>query len=149
MSADRSPRSAAPAAQASPSLDQALALLARAAAQSLGKHGLLVSDWAVLLQLRQREGVTLQQLASGAGLHKATASRTVKRMLTRGYLTCGVATHVNQGYSIALSSKGAGLVERRLSLWSAAELFPESILSFEELDRLASLLEKLPVAAAS
>lgn len=125
------------------SLDQAMALLMQAATRSLRKHGLQASDWAVLLRLRRCDGPTLQQLASGAGLHKATASRTVKRLLVRGYVDCGPAAQVSQGYCIALSEKGRQLIERRYSHWSVAELFPESVLSPQDLGELASILEKI------
>lgn len=143
MSVEGIPRDGMRPIHASLSLDHAMALLTRAATRSMVKDGLLASDWAVLLRLRRCDGPTLQQLANGAGLHKATASRTVKRLLVRGYVDCGPAAQVSQGYCIALSEKGRQLIERRYSHWSVAELFPESVLSPQDLGKLVSILEKI------
>jgi len=143
MSLGRIPHDGVYTVHASLSLDHAAALLTRAATRCLRKHGLLASDWAVLLRLRQCDGPTLQQLADGAGLHKATASRTVKRLFVRGYLHCGPAAQTSQGYCIALSAKGKQLIERRYSNWTVAELFPESVLSSRDICELVSILEKI------
>lgn len=124
-------------------LEYGLAALVAATNRSLTQKGLRVSDWAVLLHLVNRGGLKLQELSAAANLHKATTSRSVRRLCIRGYVTLSSAARSGPSYCIGLSPKGTAFVQRLVRNWSAAELLPGSPLELAELEALARLLEKV------
>lgn len=104
---------------------------------------LATPDWRVLVWLHHAGPLSAQDIALRAHMDKATVSRAVGRLETRGLLSRELDPGDQRSRTLSLTRKGRGLLTRLLpqvQAWETSLLEP---LSANERSQLSQLLGKL------
>lgn len=104
--------------------------------------------WRIIAIVHQFEGATLSDIAEGAELDKAQASRTVGTMVREGYLK-RLSNPDNARFAkIIFTDKGRELYDAILARYREANQSLVASLSYDEIAMLDGVLEKLRQHAA-
>ena len=110
--------------------------------------GITASQFTLLTQLAQQDGITAVEIGHSLDIEKSTLSRNLKRLLALGHITMDPPAG-RRGRGLHLTPKGEMVVQQGFPVWREAqtrtirELGPESR---STLDGLLSQAEKLAAA---
>lgn len=99
--------------------------------------------WRIIAIVHQLEGATLSDIAEGAELDKAQASRTVGTMVREGFLK-RLSNPDNARFAkIIFTDKGRELYDAILARYREANISLVASLTYDEIAMLDGILEKL------
>ncbi len=109
--------------------------------------GITGSQFTLLTQLAQRDGITAVEIGQSLDIEKSTLSRNLKRMLALGLLTMDPPAG-RRGRGLHLTPKGQAVIKDAYPIWKAAQERTVMALGEEargELNQMVSQAEKLGV----
>src|SRR5690606_3555189 len=82
--------------------------------------GITVSQFTLLTQLAQQDGITAVEIGHSLDIEKSTLSRNLKRLLKDGHITMDPPAG-RRGRGLHLTPKGAQAVEQGYPVWLEAQ----------------------------
>ena len=110
--------------------------------------GITASQFTLLTQLAQQDGITAVEIGHSLDIEKSTLSRNLKRLLALGHITMDPPAG-RRGRGLHLTPKGETVIQKAFPVWKEAQsrtlrtMGPESRAT---LDSLLSHAEKLAAA---
>jgi DNA-binding MarR family transcriptional regulator len=110
--------------------------------------GITGSQFTLLTQLAQQDGITAVEIGGTLDIEKSTLSRNLKRLLALGHLTMDPPAG-RRGRGLHLTSKGMDVIQKAYPVWREAQsksvgvMGPESRIT---LDGLLTRAERLVAA---
>ncbi|HRK18683.1 MAG TPA: MarR family winged helix-turn-helix transcriptional regulator [Hyphomicrobiaceae bacterium] len=120
-------------------------IITRVYDDALRPLGITASQFTLLTQLAQQDGITAVEIGTELDIEKSTLSRNLKRLLALGHLTMDPPAG-RRGRGLHLTPKGQDVIQKAYPVWKEAQnkavrtLGPESRTT---LDGLVSQAEKL------
>jgi DNA-binding MarR family transcriptional regulator len=115
---------------------------------ALRPMGITASQFTLLTQLAQQDGITAVEIGHSLDIEKSTLSRNLKRLLALGHLTMDPPAG-RRGRGLHLTQRGAAVIQKAYPVWKDAQtrtiraMGPESR---STLDHLLVQAEKLAAA---
>jgi DNA-binding MarR family transcriptional regulator len=115
---------------------------------ALRPMGITASQFTLLTQLAQQDGITAVEIGHSLDIEKSTLSRNLKRLLALGHLTMDPPAG-RRGRGLHLTPRGAAVIQKAYPIWKDAQtrtvrvMGPDSRLT---LDHLLAQAEKLAAA---
>jgi DNA-binding MarR family transcriptional regulator len=110
--------------------------------------GITASQFTLLTQLAQQDGITAVEIGHSLDIEKSTLSRNLKRLLTDGFITMDPPAG-RRGRGLHLTPKGANVIQQGFPVWREAQTRTIRVLGPESrsiLDGLLTQAEKLAAA---
>jgi DNA-binding MarR family transcriptional regulator len=110
--------------------------------------GITASQFTLLTQLAQQDGITAVEIGHTLDIEKSTLSRNLKRLLALGHLTMDPPAG-RRGRGLHLTPKGEAVIKHAYPVWMEAQSKTVKIMgqqSRSTLDDLLSQAEKLAAA---
>lgn len=110
--------------------------------------GITASQFTLLTQLAQQDGITAVEIGHSLDIEKSTLSRNLKRLLQDGFITMDPPAG-RRGRGLHLTPKGASVIQQGFPVWREAQTRTIRVLGPESrsiLDSLLSQAEKLAAA---
>ena len=110
--------------------------------------GITASQFTLLTQLANQDGITAVEIGSSLDIEKSTLSRNLKRLLALGHLTMDPPAG-RRGRGLHLTPKGQDVIHKAYPVWREAQTRSIRVLGPESratLDGLLTLAEKLVTA---
>ncbi len=110
--------------------------------------GITASQFTLLTQLAQQDGITAVEIGHSLDIEKSTLSRNLKRLLALGHLTMDPPAG-RRGRGLHLTEKGQLIIQRAYPVWKDAQARSIKVMGPESrgtLDTLLSHAEKLAAA---
>jgi DNA-binding MarR family transcriptional regulator len=110
--------------------------------------GITASQFTLLTQLAQQDGVTAVEIGHSLDIEKSTLSRNLKRLLALGHITMDPPAG-RRGRGLHLTPKGEAVIKHAYPVWMDAQsktITTMGAQSRSTLDELLSLAEKLAAA---
>ena len=110
--------------------------------------GITASQFTLLTQLAQQDGVTAVEIGHSLDIEKSTLSRNLKRLLALGHITMDPPAG-RRGRGLHLTEKGEAVIKQAFPVWMDAQLKTVQIMGAESrgvLDDLLVQAEKLAAA---
>lgn len=107
--------------------------------------GITMSQYTLLTQLAQQDGITAVEIGTGLDIEKSTLSRNLKRLLALGHLTMDPPAG-RRGRGLHLTHKGQDVIHRGYPVWKEAQTRVVRVMGPESrgiLDTLLSQAERL------
>jgi DNA-binding MarR family transcriptional regulator len=107
--------------------------------------GITMSQYTLLTQLAQQDGITAVEIGTDLDIEKSTLSRNLKRLLALGHLTMDPPAG-RRGRGLHLTAKGQDVIHRGYPVWKDAQTRVVRVMGIESratLDMLLSNAEKL------
>lgn len=120
-------------------------IITRVYDDALRPLGITASQFTLLTQLAQQDGITAVEIGTELDIEKSTLSRNLKRLLALGHLTMDPPAG-RRGRGLHLTPKGQDVIQKAYPVWKEAQtkavrtLGPDSRTT---LDGLVSQAEKL------
>lgn len=111
-------------------------------------YGLSQTGWRILATLADRPGATAQEIGRACAFDQVTVSRGIGHLVSLGFVTRQQGANDRRYAVLNLTPTGREAYERIADLALAAEEKLHSVLSTEERDRLAGVLDRLEGASA-
>jgi len=110
--------------------------------QALEPYGLTISQYGILVSLRQNEGVSIGQLAERMVMDPTSLTRSLKPLERQGFIS--LATDPNDRRARRLSLTAAGLAVMRMAKpgWIKAQTAVEAALGLDETLALNASLDR-------
>jgi DNA-binding MarR family transcriptional regulator len=115
---------------------------------ALRGHGITSSQFTLLTQLANQDGITAVEIGGELDIEKSTLSRNLKRLLALGLLTMDPPAG-RRGRGLHLTVKGQDVIHRAYPVWREAQTRSVGIMGPESratLDGLLVQAEKLVTA---
>ena len=115
---------------------------------ALRQLGITASQFTLLTQLAQQDGVTAVEIGHSLDIEKSTLSRNLKRLLALGHLTMDPPAG-RRGRGLHLTEKGEAVIKQAYPVWMDTQsktLRTMGAQSRMMLDELLALAEKLAAA---
>ncbi len=115
---------------------------------ALRSHGITSSQFTLLTQLANQDGITAVEIGGELDIEKSTLSRNLKRLLALGLLTMDPPAG-RRGRGLHLTPKGQDVIYRAFPVWRDAQTRSVGIMGPESRSTLDGLLvqaEKLVAA---
>jgi DNA-binding MarR family transcriptional regulator len=109
---------------------------------ALGKAGLKVSQFNVLVAVSNLEGTRPHELAKALQMDESTLSRNVERMCARGWLRLEPESD-RRSHLIKVTGKGMALIRKGYPAWEKAQQEIARRLGADGIDALRSAVRKL------
>ena len=110
--------------------------------------GITASQFTLLTQLAQQDGVTAVEIGHSLDIEKSTLSRNLKRLLALGHITMDPPAG-RRGRGLHLTPKGEAVIKHAYPVWMDAQSKTITTMGAQSrttLDELLSLAEKLAAA---
>jgi DNA-binding MarR family transcriptional regulator len=110
--------------------------------------GITVSQFTLLTQLAQQDGITAVEIGHSLDIEKSTLSRNLKRLLALGHITMDPPAG-RRGRGLHLTPKGETVIKQAYPVWMDAQSRTTRIMGAESratLDDLLAQAEKLAAA---
>jgi len=110
--------------------------------------GITASQFTLLTQLAQQDGITAVEIGHTLDIEKSTLSRNLKRLLALGHITMDPPAG-RRGRGLHLTPKGESVIKQAYPVWLDAQSRTVSIMGSESrstLDGLLTQAEKLAAA---
>ena len=123
-------------------------IITRVYDDALRSHKITASQFTLLTQLAQQDGITAVEIGHTLDIEKSTLSRNLKRLLALGHITMDPPAG-RRGRGLHLTPKGEGVIAKAYPVWRDAQTKTVRVLGPESrstLDHLLSQAEKLAAA---
>jgi DNA-binding MarR family transcriptional regulator len=123
-------------------------IITRVYDDALRPLGITASQFTLLTQLAQQDGITAVEIGQTLDIEKSTLSRNLKRLLALGHLTMDPPAG-RRGRGLHLTPKGQGVIHTAYPIWRDAQNKSMRVMGSDTRDMLDTLLvhaEKLGVA---
>jgi DNA-binding MarR family transcriptional regulator len=123
-------------------------IITRVYDDALRPLGITASQFTLLTQLAQQDGITAVEIGHTLDIEKSTLSRNLKRLLALGHLTMDPPAG-RRGRGLHLTPKGAAVIQQAYPVWKDAQSRTVRVMGPESrstLDDLLSQAEKLAAA---
>src|SRR5262245_23877106 len=123
-------------------------IITRVYDDALRPLGITASQFTLLTQLAQQDGVTAVEIGHSLDIEKSTLSRNLKRLLALGHITMDPPAG-RRGRGLHLTEKGEAVIKQAFPVWMDAQLKTVQIMGAESrsvLDELLVQAEKLAAA---
>ena len=110
--------------------------------------GITMSQYTLLTQMAQQDGITAVEIGTDLDIEKSTLSRNLKRLLALGHLTMDPPAG-RRGRGLHLTPKGQDVIQRGYPVWKDAQTGVIRVMGPESrgiLDTLLSQAERLGAA---
>jgi DNA-binding MarR family transcriptional regulator len=110
--------------------------------------GITVSQFTLLTQLAQQDGITAVEIGHTLDIEKSTLSRNLKRLLKDGHITMDPPAG-RRGRGLHLTPKGAQAIQQGYPVWREAQTRTLAVMGPESrgtLDTFLTQAEKLAAA---
>jgi DNA-binding MarR family transcriptional regulator len=110
--------------------------------------GITASQFTLLTQLANQDGITAVEIGGSLDIEKSTLSRNLKRLLALGHLTMDPPAG-RRGRGLHLTPKGRDVIHKAYPVWREAQTRAIRVMGPESratLDGLLTLAEKLVAA---
>ena len=107
--------------------------------------GITMSQYTLLTQLAQQDGITAVEIGTDLDIEKSTLSRNLKRLLALGHLTMDPPAG-RRGRGLHLTPKGQDVIQRGYPVWKEAQTRAVRVMGPESratLDVLLAQAERL------
>ena len=118
-------------------------LLANAVNKENDANGVAVGFRAILFCLAQKDGITQLEIARKVGIKPPTASVTLVKMETEGYITREAPKNDLRKIIVRLTDKGRETVNNMLEVFFECDRVIASVLTKNELSTLTDLLQRV------
>jgi DNA-binding MarR family transcriptional regulator len=115
---------------------------------ALRAHGITASQFTLLTQLAQQDGITAAEIGFSLDIEKSTLSRNLKRLLALGHIIMDPPAG-RRGRGLHLTPKGQAVIKEAYPVWQAAQRRATEVMgsgSKATLDDLVAHAERLAVA---
>ena len=115
---------------------------------ALRPMGITASQFTLLTQLAQQDGITAVEIGHSLDIEKSTLSRNLKRLLALGHITMDPPAG-RRGRGLHLTPKGEAVIKQAYPVWLDAQSRTTRIMGAESratLDDLLNQAEKLAAA---
>ena len=115
---------------------------------ALRPMGITASQFTLLTQLAQQDGITAVEIGHSLDIEKSTLSRNLKRLLALGHLTMDPPAG-RRGRGLHLTPKGEAVIQKAYPVWMDAQsrtIQTMGVQSRSTLDELLVQAEKLAAA---
>jgi DNA-binding MarR family transcriptional regulator len=123
-------------------------IITRVYDDALRAHGITASQFTLLTQLAQQDGITAAEIGFSLDIEKSTLSRNLKRLLALGHITMDPPAG-RRGRGLHLTPKGQVVIKEAYPLWQAAQNRATEVMGTNSrvtLDGLVAQAERLAVA---
>jgi DNA-binding MarR family transcriptional regulator len=123
-------------------------IITRVYDDALRPLGITASQFTLLTQLAQQDGVTAVEIGHSLDIEKSTLSRNLKRLLALGHITMDPPAG-RRGRGLHLTSKGVAVIKQAYPVWMDAQSKTVTTMgpqSRTTLDELLAMAEKLAAA---
>ncbi|MCL4767642.1 MAG: MarR family winged helix-turn-helix transcriptional regulator [Hyphomicrobiaceae bacterium] len=110
--------------------------------------GITASQFTLLTQLAQQDGITAVEIGFTLDIEKSTLSRNLKRLLALSMITMDPPAG-RRGRGLHLTAKGRGVIKEAYPVWLAAQQRAVSVMGPESRATLDSLLHQAEKLAAA
>jgi DNA-binding MarR family transcriptional regulator len=107
--------------------------------------GITMSQYTLLTQMAQQDGITAVEIGTDLDIEKSTLSRNLKRLLALGHLTMDPPAG-RRGRGLHLTTKGQDVIQRGYPVWKDAQTRVVRVMGHESrpiLDTLLGQAERL------
>lgn len=111
--------------------------------EALAPSGLRLTQFSMLAQLQDKDGLALGALAEQLGLDRTTATRNLKLLERAGYVTAAAAEDDARRKAIRLTRSGRAVLAEAAPLWQAAQHAFEARHSTAVVGRLRAVLREM------
>jgi DNA-binding MarR family transcriptional regulator len=115
---------------------------------ALRPMGITASQFTLLTQLAQQDGITAVEIGHSLDIEKSTLSRNLKRLLNDGHITMDPPAG-RRGRGLHLTPKGESVIQRGFPVWKDAQNRTIRVMGPESrstLDNFLAQAEKLAAA---
>ena len=115
---------------------------------ALRSLGITASQFTLLTQLAQQDGITAVEIGHSLDIEKSTLSRNLKRLLALGHITMDPPAG-RRGRGLHLTPKGESVIQRGFPVWKDAQNRTIRVMGPESrstLDNFLAQAEKLAAA---
>lgn len=115
---------------------------------ALRSHKITASQFTLLTQLAQTDGITAAEIGIDLDIEKSTLSRNLKRLLSLGHILMDPPAG-RRGRGLHLTAKGQAVIRDAFPVWQMAQKRAQDVMgkeSRESLDLLLSQAEKMAAA---
>jgi DNA-binding MarR family transcriptional regulator len=123
-------------------------IITRVYDDALRPMGITASQFTLLTQLAQQDGITAVEIGHSLDIEKSTLSRNLKRLLALGHLTMDPPAG-RRGRGLHLTPKGEGVIEKAYPVWKDAQTRTVRVMGPESRMTLDTLLTQAEKLAAS
>jgi DNA-binding MarR family transcriptional regulator len=123
-------------------------IITRVYDDALRPLGITASQFTLLTQLAQQDGITAVEIGHSLDIEKSTLSRNLKRLLALGHITMDPPAG-RRGRGLHLTPKGELVIQRGFPVWKDAQTRTIRVMGPESrstLDDLLAQAEKLAAA---
>jgi DNA-binding MarR family transcriptional regulator len=123
-------------------------IITRVYDDALRPLGITASQFTLLTQLAQQDGITAVEIGHTLDIEKSTLSRNLKRLLALGHLTMDPPAG-RRGRGLHLTPKGETVIKKAFPVWKDAQTKAVRVMGPESrgtLDGLLAQAEKLAAA---
>jgi DNA-binding MarR family transcriptional regulator len=110
--------------------------------------GITASQFTLLTQLAQQDGITAVEIGHTLDIEKSTLSRNLKRLLALGHITMDPPAG-RRGRGLHLTPKGQGVIQQGYPVWREAQTRTIRVLGPESRNTLDGLLGQAEKLAAA
>ena len=109
--------------------------------------GITASQFTLLTQLAQQDGITAVEIGHALDIEKSTLSRNLKRLLALGHITMDPPAG-RRGRGLHLTPKGEAVIKQAYPVWMDAQSKTVAIMGSESRSTLDDLLTQAEKLAA-
>jgi DNA-binding MarR family transcriptional regulator len=123
-------------------------IITRVYDDALRAHGITASQFTLLTQLAQQDGITAAEIGFSLDIEKSTLSRNLKRLLALGHIIMDPPAG-RRGRGLHLTPKGQAVIKEAYPLGQAAQKRATEVMGRDSratLDGLVAQAERLAVA---
>ena len=123
-------------------------IITRVYDDALRPLGITASQFTLLTQLAQQDGITAVEIGHALDIEKSTLSRNLKRLLNDGHITMDPPAG-RRGRGLHLTPKGESVIQRGFPVWKDAQNRTIRVMGPESrntLDNFLAQAEKLAAA---
>lgn len=115
---------------------------------ALRPHKITASQFTLLTQLAQTDGITAAEIGLELDIEKSTLSRNLKRLLALGHIVMDPPAG-RRGRGLHLTPRGQKVIREAFPLWQAAQRRATDVMGKESREMLDSLLTQAEKLAAA
>jgi DNA-binding MarR family transcriptional regulator len=123
-------------------------IITRVYDDALRPLGITASQFTLLTQLAQQDGITAVEIGHTLDIEKSTLSRNLKRLLALGHITMDPPAG-RRGRGLHLTPKGESVIQRGFPVWKDAQNRTIRVMGPESRTTLDDLLSQAEKLAAS
>jgi DNA-binding MarR family transcriptional regulator len=123
-------------------------IITRVYDDALRPLGITASQFTLLTQLAQQDGITAVEIGHSLDIEKSTLSRNLKRLLALGHITMDPPAG-RRGRGLHLTPKGESVILKAFPVWNDAQSKAIRVMGPESRNTLDSLLVQAEKLAAA